>query len=58
VFAIIGDPALIHPFLTEISKDKQKAGEGESGNEVDTGAAALHLAIRCGTGTFIRSHLS
>ncbi|KII83915.1 hypothetical protein PLICRDRAFT_702189 [Plicaturopsis crispa FD-325 SS-3] len=38
-----GDPALIHPFLTEIGKDRRKSAEGE----VDVGAAALHLAIRC-----------
>ena len=41
-----GDPAAIHPFLVEISKDKQKSTDGT----VDTGAAALHLAIRCGSG--------
>lgn len=38
-----GEPALIHPFLTEISKDKRKSTEGD----IDTGAAALHLAVRC-----------
>jgi oxysterol-binding protein 1 len=42
----LGDPAAIHPFLAEISKDKQKFADGN----VDTGAAALHLAIRCGSG--------
>ena len=42
----LGDPAAIHPFLAEISKDKQKSADGN----VDTGAAALHLAIRCGSG--------
>ena len=42
-----GDPAAIHPFLVEISKDKQKSAADGS---VDTGAAALHLAIRCGSG--------
>jgi hypothetical protein len=42
----LGDPAAIHPFLVEISKDKQKFADGG----VDTGAAALHLAIRCGSG--------
>ncbi|KAF8961157.1 hypothetical protein BDZ97DRAFT_1940113 [Flammula alnicola] len=40
-----GDPAVIHPFLTEISKDKRKSVDGD----VDTGAAALHLAVRCGS---------
>ncbi|KAK0461135.1 Oxysterol-binding protein-domain-containing protein [Desarmillaria tabescens] len=38
-----GDPALIHPFLTEIGKDKRKSTE----QNLDTGAAALHLAVRC-----------
>ncbi|KAF5380142.1 hypothetical protein D9615_006306 [Tricholomella constricta] len=37
-----GDPALIHPFLAEIGKDKRK-----SNDDLDTGAAALHLAVRC-----------
>ena len=46
-----GDPAAIHPFLVEISKDKQKSADGS----VDTGAAALHLAIRCGSGQLIQS---
>ncbi|KAJ3523915.1 hypothetical protein NM688_g8647 [Phlebia brevispora] len=36
-----GDPALIHPFLTEIGRDKRQS------TDVDLGAAALHLAIRC-----------
>ncbi|RXW22360.1 hypothetical protein EST38_g3497 [Candolleomyces aberdarensis] len=40
-----GDAASIHPFLAEISKDRRTSGEGE----VDTGAAALHLAVRCAT---------
>ncbi|EEB91361.1 hypothetical protein MPER_10284, partial [Moniliophthora perniciosa FA553] len=40
-----GDPALIHPFLNEISKDKRRSIDGD----FDTGAAALHLAIRCGS---------
>ena len=39
-------PPAIHPFLVEISKDKQKSADGS----VDTGAAALHLAIRYGSG--------
>ncbi|KAF8625888.1 hypothetical protein AX15_005147 [Amanita polypyramis BW_CC] len=39
-----GDPALIHPFLAEIGKDR-RASEADA--EVDIGAAALHLAIRC-----------
>ncbi|TFK33757.1 Oxysterol-binding protein-domain-containing protein [Crucibulum laeve] len=38
-----GDPALIHPFIAEIGKDRRKSVEGD----LDTGAAALHLAIRC-----------
>ncbi|KAH9947039.1 Oxysterol-binding protein-domain-containing protein [Amylocystis lapponica] len=39
-----GDPALIHPFLTDIGKDGRKSSDSSS---VDVGAAALHLAIRC-----------
>lgn len=49
---VLGDPTAIHPFLVEISKDKQKSADGG----VDTGAAALHLAIRCGSGQ-LSSHL-
>ncbi|KAF9269762.1 hypothetical protein L218DRAFT_890596 [Marasmius fiardii PR-910] len=49
-----GDPALIHPFLNEISKDKRKSTDGD----LDTGAAALHLAIRCGSVETIRLLLS
>ncbi|KAI0808977.1 Oxysterol-binding protein-domain-containing protein [Irpex lacteus] len=37
-----GDPAQIHPFLTEIGRDRRS-----SGDYADLGAAALHLAIRC-----------
>ncbi|EDQ99212.1 uncharacterized protein LACBIDRAFT_335212 [Laccaria bicolor S238N-H82] len=40
---VSGDPAAIHPFLAEIGKDRRKSSEGE----IDTGAAALHLAVRC-----------
>ena len=43
-----GDPALIHPFLAEIGKDRRLSVEGD--NSLDTGAAALHLAVRCGSG--------
>ncbi|KAF5319842.1 hypothetical protein D9611_012886 [Ephemerocybe angulata] len=38
-----GDAAAIHPFLTEIGKDRRNSGVGD----LDTGAAALHLAVRC-----------
>ncbi|KIJ15782.1 hypothetical protein PAXINDRAFT_114163 [Paxillus involutus ATCC 200175] len=38
-----GDPALVHPFLTEISKERRNSIDGD----LNTGAAALHLAIRC-----------
>ncbi|KAF8519178.1 Oxysterol-binding protein-domain-containing protein [Gautieria morchelliformis] len=38
-----GDPALIHPFLNEISRDRSKSAD----STVQLGAAALHLAIRC-----------
>ncbi|ESK93404.1 oxysterol-binding protein [Moniliophthora roreri MCA 2997] len=49
-----GDPALIHPFLNEISKDKRRSIDGD----FDTGAAALHLAIRCGSVETIQLLLS
>ncbi|KAK7049917.1 hypothetical protein VNI00_005347 [Paramarasmius palmivorus] len=49
-----GDPALIHPFLNEISKDKRRSIDGD----LDTGAAALHLAIRCGSVETIQLLLS
>ncbi|KAJ7733075.1 Oxysterol-binding protein-domain-containing protein [Mycena maculata] len=46
-----GDPALIHPFLAEIGKEKRRSATPNASNanveELDTGAAALHLAIRC-----------
>ncbi|KAJ7058968.1 Oxysterol-binding protein-domain-containing protein [Mycena amicta] len=62
-----GDPALIHPFLAEIGKEKRKSadqraapGHNENGpSSLDTGAAALHLAIRCAsseTVTLLLSH--
>ncbi|OCH89825.1 hypothetical protein OBBRIDRAFT_793900 [Obba rivulosa] len=38
-----GDPARIHPFLTDIAQD----GRGSSDGDADVAAAALHLAIRC-----------
>ncbi|EGN94271.1 hypothetical protein SERLA73DRAFT_171297 [Serpula lacrymans var. lacrymans S7.3] len=38
-----GDPALIHPFLTEIGKERRSSVDGD----LNTGAAALHLAVRC-----------
>ncbi|KIJ64051.1 hypothetical protein HYDPIDRAFT_112576 [Hydnomerulius pinastri MD-312] len=38
-----GDPALIHPFLAEIGKERRRSVDGD----LNTGAAALHLAIRC-----------
>ncbi|KAK7457229.1 hypothetical protein VKT23_010531 [Stygiomarasmius scandens] len=51
-----GDPALIHPFLAEIGKDKRKSLEGNE--NIDTGSAALHLAIRCGSVDTVRLLLS
>lgn len=48
----IGDPALIHPFLAEIGKDRRKSNENDTTTNLDTGAAALHLAVRCGSGEF------
>ncbi|KAF8584900.1 hypothetical protein K439DRAFT_1660550 [Ramaria rubella] len=38
-----GDPALIHPLLLEIGRDRGKSVD----NQIDLGAAALHLAVRC-----------
>ncbi|PPR03697.1 hypothetical protein CVT24_007418 [Panaeolus cyanescens] len=49
-----GDPAQIHPFLAEINKDKRKSIDGD----VDTGAAALHLAVRCGSAATVQLLLS
>ena len=43
---ILGDPALIHPFLAGLGKDRNSTRD----NETDLGAAALHLAIRCASG--------
>lgn len=43
---LLGDPALIHPFLTEIGKERRNSIDGD----LNTGAAALHLAIRCASG--------
>ncbi|OBZ78590.1 Oxysterol-binding C2F12.05c [Grifola frondosa] len=40
-----GDPAVIHPFLAGLSKEKRNSTD----SDVDLGAAALHLAIRCAT---------
>ncbi|KAI0053692.1 hypothetical protein FA95DRAFT_1579337 [Auriscalpium vulgare] len=38
-----GDPAVIHPFLAEIGKERRRSQDSNT----DVGAAALHLAIRC-----------
>ena len=43
---LIGDPARIHPFLADFTKDRRTSSDA---SEVDLGAAALHLAIRCAT---------
>ena len=43
---LVGDPALIHPFLAGIASERRASRESES----DIGAAALHLAIRCASG--------
>ncbi|KAG6815728.1 hypothetical protein H0H93_009123, partial [Arthromyces matolae] len=52
-----GDPAQIHPFLDEIGKDKRKSST-PSESDIDTGAAALHLAIRCATAPTVALLLS
>ncbi|KAF9043191.1 Oxysterol-binding protein-domain-containing protein [Panaeolus papilionaceus] len=49
-----GDPAQIHPFLAEINKDRRSSIDGD----IDTGAAALHLAVRCGTAATVQFLLS
>jgi hypothetical protein len=46
-----GDPALIHPFLTEIGKDRRASVDNVGG--IDTGAAALHLAVRCASSVYL-----
>jgi len=48
-YPIIGDPALIHPFLAGLGKDRNATRESET----DLGAAALHLAIRCASGALL-----
>lgn len=52
-----GDPALIHPFLTEIGKDRRASLES-SAEGIDTAAAALHLAIHCASISTIQMLLS
>ena len=47
----LGDPALIHPLLAEISNSKNKSLDDNS--SVDIAAAALHLAIRCASRKFM-----
>ena len=42
-----GDPALIHPFLADFGRDRRTSAAGD----VDLGATALHLAIRCASCT-------
>jgi len=51
-----GDPALIHPFLAEIGKDRRLSVESD--NDLDTGAAALHLAVRCASADTVALLLS
>ncbi|KAG6906987.1 hypothetical protein DXG01_011063 [Tephrocybe rancida] len=62
-----GDPALIHSFLAEIGKDKRASTSTSSSStpspiattsDLDTGAAALHLAIRCATAPTVALLLS
>ncbi|KAG6817133.1 hypothetical protein H0H87_012324 [Tephrocybe sp. NHM501043] len=56
-----GDPSLIHPFLAEIGKDKRKSHSSSTDvgtSDMDTGAAALHLAIRCATAPTVALLLS
>ncbi|KAF8724406.1 hypothetical protein AX14_008859 [Amanita brunnescens Koide BX004] len=48
-----GDPALIHPFLAQISRESRPPADG-----LDPAAAALHLAIRCASTETVRLLLS
>ena len=48
ISVVLGDPALIHPFLAGIANNRRTSRESES----DIGAAALHLAIRCASGAY------
>ncbi|KAG6883862.1 hypothetical protein C0995_011393 [Termitomyces sp. Mi166 len=43
-----GDPALIHPFLDSL-RNPSTSDSSSSISRLDTGATALHLAIRCAT---------
>ncbi|KAH7907177.1 Oxysterol-binding protein-domain-containing protein [Hygrophoropsis aurantiaca] len=49
-----GNPALIHPFLAEIGKERRQSIDGD----LNTGAAALHLAIRCASADTVQLLLS
>ncbi|THH16409.1 hypothetical protein EW146_g4224 [Bondarzewia mesenterica] len=52
-----GDPALIHPFLAELGRERRRSQDADT----DLGAAALHLAIRCAsvdTVSLLLSHRS
>lgn len=51
-----GDPALIQPFLDEISR--ARAGQIDGSEDYNMGAAALHLAIRCASGQYILSRVA
>ncbi|KAI0032949.1 Oxysterol-binding protein-domain-containing protein [Vararia minispora EC-137] len=50
-----GDPALIHPFLAEISYDRRASS---SDHDASAGPAALHLAIRCASAETVALLLS
>lgn len=50
MFRGAGDPARIHPFLAEITKDRRTSSDTDG----DLGAAALHLAIRCASCVSVR----
>ena len=54
ISTLLGDPKTIHHILSEISKEKHKTTD----DEVDIGAAALHLAIRCASSTLPSQRLT
>lgn len=47
-----GDPAVIHPFLADLGKERSRRSQDSSSSNIDLGALALHLAIRCASSTF------
>ena len=48
-----GDPAIIHPFLADLGKERSRRSQDSSSSNTDLGALALHLAIRCASSAFL-----